>query len=113
MPQLYGLIFDVDGVIGDTEPLNAKVTIRVLGDMFGLQGVAPEDFAAGFGRGAEAYVKAGARVHGLELTDEQTAATARLREQYLIEALRKEPLPWFPGVLTLIHEALSRAEFRP
>jgi beta-phosphoglucomutase len=112
MPESYGLIFDVDGVIADTEPVNARVTIRVLREMFGLEGVSPEDFAAGFGRGAEAYVQAGAGVHGLELTEEQTKTAAQIREQYLIEALREEPLPAFPGVLTLIHAALDRPEFR-
>jgi len=112
MTEVYGLIFDVDGVIADTEPLNARVTIRVLGDMFGLRDVKPEDFAAGFGRGAEAYVKAGAHIHGLELSDEQAKAAADLREQYLVEALHKEPLPAFPGVLKLIRAALSRPEFR-
>ena len=47
MADLYGLIFDVDGVIADTEPLNARVTIRVLKDRFGLEGVSAEDFAGG------------------------------------------------------------------
>lgn len=112
MTHKIGLIFDVDGVIADTEPLNAKVTIKVLGDLFGLQGVRPEDFAAGFGRGAEAYVKAGAKVHGLELADEQVAAAAVLRERYLIEALRRDPLPAFPGVLELMAKALQQPEFR-
>ncbi len=102
----YGLIFDVDGLIANTEPLNARVTIRVLDEMFGLQGVRPEDFTAGFGRGAEAFVKAGAAVHGLELTDEQAHAAAEIREQYLTEAVRDEGLPTFPGVLDLIHQAL-------
>ncbi len=112
MMELYGLIFDVDGVIADTEPLNARVTIRVLEEMYGLRGLKPEDFAAGVGRGAEAYVKAGAHSHGLELSDEQAKAAARLRERYLIEALHQEPLPAFPGVLDLIQAALSRPEFR-
>jgi len=112
MAQLYGLIFDVDGVIGDTEPLNARVTIRIFRETFGLEGVAPEDFAGGFGRGAEAYVKAGARVHGLELTEEQVQAAVERREQYLIEAMRREPLPAFPGVLKLIRTALDHPEFR-
>ncbi len=108
----YGLIFDVDGLIGDTEPINAKVTIRVLDEMFGLKGVKYEDFAAGYGRGAEAYVKAGARVHGLELTDEQARAAAQVRERYLAETVRKEGLPAFPGVLDLIHAALGQDGFR-
>jgi len=112
MSVMYGLIFDVDGLIGDTEPLNAKVTIRVLGEMFGLKGVRYEDFAAGYGRGAEAYVKAGARVHGLELTDEQAHAAAELRERYLVESVRSEGLPAFPGVLKLISDALKRKDFR-
>ncbi len=112
MPPPYGLIFDVDGLIADTEPLNARVTIRVLKDRFGLEGVTAEDFAAGIGRGAEAYVKAGAKAHGLELTDEQAHPAAQLRERYLIEALRKEPLPAFPGVLKLIQAALDHPDFR-
>ncbi|MCX5647038.1 MAG: HAD family phosphatase [Phycisphaerae bacterium] len=112
MAEVYGLIFDVDGLIADTEPLNAKVTIRVLKDMFGVQGVSRRDFDAGIGRGAEAYVKAGAKAHGLEVTDEQAKTAAELRERYLIEALRQEPLPAFPGVLRLIQAALNHPDFR-
>ncbi len=112
MNKLYGLIFDVDGVIADTEPVNAKVTIRVFEDMFGLRGVKPEDFAAGIGRGAEKYIKAAADVHGLQLTDEQIEAAAQLREQYLIKAMQEEPLPAFPGVPELINGALQRQDFR-
>ncbi len=108
----YGLIFDVDGLIANTEPLNARVTIRVLDEMFGLKGVRPEDFTAGFGRGAEAFVKAGAVVHGRELTDEQAHAAAELRERYLTEAVRDEGLPAFSGVLNLIHAALEDGGFR-
>jgi len=112
MSAQYGLIFDVDGLIGDTEPINAKVTIRVLDEMFGLKGVRYEDFAAGYGKGAEAYVKAGARAHGLELTDEQARAAAEVRERGLAETVRKEGLAAFPGVLDLIHAALKERDFR-
>ena len=112
MSKLYGLIFDVDGVIADTEPVNAVVTIRVLDDMFGLKGVKPEDFVAGIGKGAEKYVEAGAAVHGLSLTDEQVKAAAELREQYLIKAIQQERLPAFAGVLELIEAAFRRRDFR-
>ena len=80
--------------------------------MFGLKGVEDDDFTAGYGRGAEAYVKAGARVHGLELTDEQAHAAAEVRERRLAETVRKEGLAAFPGVLDLIHAALKQDEFR-
>jgi HAD superfamily hydrolase (TIGR01509 family) len=112
MSAKYGLIFDVDGLIANTEPLNARVTTRVLREMFGVKGVKHEDFAAGYGKGAEAYVRAGARVHGLELTAEQAHAAAELRERYLVEAVRKDGLPAFPGVLRLIRAALGDNEFR-
>ncbi len=112
MNARYGMIFDVDGLIGDTEPVNAKVTIRILEEMFSIQGVKDEDFTLGYGRGAEAYVKAGARFHGVELTDEQAAAAAEIREHRLAETIRKEGLPAFPGVLDLIHAALDHGDFR-
>ena len=71
MTKFYGLIFDVDGVIADTEAVNARASIKVFADFLGLQGVVRKDFEAGLGRGAEEYVKAGARTHGIELADEQ------------------------------------------
>jgi HAD superfamily hydrolase (TIGR01509 family) len=110
--KLYGLIFDVDGVIADTEPVNARVTIRILKDMFNLDGVRPEDFNAGIGKGAEKYVQAGADAHSLKLTDQQVKDAAKLREKYLIETIQSEPLSAFPGVLELINGALQRQNFR-
>jgi len=112
MNKLYGLIFDVDGVIADTEPVNARVTIRVFEDMLGVKGVKSEDFAAGIGRGAERYIQAAAEVHAVKLTEEQLKAAAQLRERYLIRAMQDEPLPAFPGVLELINGALQRQDFR-
>jgi len=112
MGKLYGLIFDVDGVIADTEAVNARVSIKVFADLFGIKDVVRGDFEAGLGRGAEEYVKAGARVHGLELTDEQIEKTTQLRQEYFLKILSEEPLPAFPGVLELMEKAMKRTDFR-
>ncbi len=111
MNKRYGLIFDVDGVIADTEAVNATASIKVFADLFGVEGVLREDFEAGLGRGAEEYVKAAAQVHGLELTDEQVEQATQLRQEYFLNILTKEPLPPFPGVLELMDEAMQREDF--
>jgi len=112
MDKLYGLIFDVDGVIADTEPPTAEASIKVFEDLFGIKGVKRRDFEAGLGCGAEAYVKAAANVHGLKLTDEQLARAVKMREQNFIRLLLQSPLPAFPGVLELMHKALEQPNFR-
>ena len=112
MNKLYGLIFDVDGVIADTEAVNARVSIKVFADLFGIEGVVRDDFEAGLGRGAEEYVKAAARVHGMELTAEQVRQATRLRQEYFLNILSEEPLPPFPGVLELMEKATRAEDFR-
>ena len=112
MSKLYGLIFDVDGVIADTEAVNARASIKVFEDLFGVKGVKRKNFEAGLGRGAAEYVKAAARVHGLELTEEQIKKATQLRQKYFLKILSEEPLPAFPGVLELIEEAMQREDFR-
>jgi HAD superfamily hydrolase (TIGR01509 family) len=112
MGRLYGLIFDVDGVIADTEAVNARATIQVFEDLFDIKGVKRRDFEAGLGRGAEEYVRAAARVHSLELTEEQAKKATQLRQEYFLQILQEEPLPVFPGVLELVKEAMEREDFR-
>jgi HAD superfamily hydrolase (TIGR01509 family) len=112
MDKSYGLIFDVDGVIADTEAVNARATIKVFADLLGLKGVVRKDFDAGLGRGAEEYVKAGAGAHGLELTEEQIRKVTQLRQEYFLKVLSEEPLPPFPGVLELMDKAMKEKNFR-
>ena len=112
MNKMYGLIFDVDGVIADTEAANARASIKVFADFLGLDGVVRKDFEAGLGRGAEEYVKAGARTHGLELADEQIQKITQLRQEYFLKVLKEEPMPPFPGVLELMEKAMQREDFR-
>ena len=108
----YGLIFDVDGVIADTEAVNARATSKVLADLFGLQNVRRADFAAGLGRGAAEYVQAAAKVHGLTLNDQQLTAATAAREKAFLDMLARDPLPPLPGVMELITAALDRPDFR-
>ncbi len=110
--SLHGIIFDVDGVIADTEAVNARASSKVFKDCFGLTGVRREDFAAGLGRGAAAYVRAAADVHGLELTDAQIRRATDRRQKYFLDMLAAEPLPAFPGVLELMEIALERDDVR-
>jgi HAD superfamily hydrolase (TIGR01509 family) len=112
MMTLYGLIFDVDGVIADTEAVNARASIKVFENLFGVKGVKRQDFEAGLGRGAAEYVKAAAKIHGLELTEEHIEKATQLRQQYFLNILSRDPLPPFPGVLELIEKAMQREDFR-
>ena len=109
---MYGLIFDVDGVIADTERVNAEASIKVFADLFGVQDVVRSDFEAGLGRGAAEYVRSAARVHSIELSDEQVAAATEARQANFLAMLEAEPLPAFPGVLELMGAAMAREDFR-
>ncbi len=112
MDSLYGLIFDIDGVIADTEAINLIATRRVFAELFGIDNVTQEDFEAGLGRGAERYVQAGACSHGVELTPEQVARATQLRQDYFFDVLHSKPLPPFPGVMELMKDAMAEPDFR-
>lgn len=112
MSEMHGLIFDVDGVIADTEAVNAAVSIRVFADLFGVEGVKRADFEAGLGRGAEAYLRSAAEVHGVELTAEQVAKGTQARQDYFLAELKAHPLPPFPGVMELMQAALDADDFK-
>lgn len=112
MAGMYGLIFDVDGVIADTEAVNARASIKAFADFLGVEGIRREDFEAGLGRGAEEYVRAAGRVHGLNLSDEQVVELTGIRQENFLSILRREELPAFPGVLELMSAAMERGDFR-
>jgi len=107
MRATYGLIFDVDGVVADTESVNQRVSTQVFDDLFGVKGVKAEDFTEGLGRGAHEYIKAAARCHDLALTAEQLERAVQYRQDLFLEVLRTEPLPAYPGVLELIEAGMA------
>jgi len=109
--KLYGIIFDVDGVIADSESVNVRATALAFEELFGLSGVRARDFEAGIGRGAEEYVRAGARAHGRQLTAQEVAAGVKARQDTFLRLLQADDLPAFPGVLGLIGAALEDDSF--
>lgn len=112
MSEKYGLIFDMDGVIADTEPPTAQATIRTFDELFGVKGVRSKDFEAGVGKGAEAYIKAAADVHGLKLSQEKLQQACKVREDNFIKIMESSPASAFDGVLKLMEEALDRHDFK-
>ncbi len=107
----YGLIFDMDGVIADTEGLNALASIRAFAELFNLPGVKRKDFDAGIGRGAEAYMRAAAEANGLAMSDDDVRRAVDARQVFLLAMLASEPLPAFPGVLALMKDALASSDW--
>jgi len=96
----------MDGVIADTEGLNARASIRAFAELFNLPGVKREDFEAGIGRGAEAYTRAAAEANGLAMSDDDVRRAVDARQEFLLAMLASDPLPAFPGVLALMKAAL-------
>ncbi|MBN1437343.1 MAG: HAD family phosphatase [Sedimentisphaerales bacterium] len=109
---MYGLIFDVDGVIADTEAVNVRATVKMFEDLFGLTGVKKEDFEAGLGRGATEYVRVAAQAHGVTLDQEQLKLATAARQENILSILSQDPLPAFPGVLELMSAAMGREDFK-
>ncbi len=102
MSRQFGLVFDVDGVIADSEVVNVRATAKAFADILGINGIQPDDFEEGIGKGAEAYVKAGAWSHGRELSEEQMQAIVKSRQDNFLAFLRDERLEAYSGVRELI-----------
>jgi sugar-phosphatase len=103
----YGILFDVDGVVADSETVNITATQRAFAQELGILEVQAGDFHAGIGRGAHEYVRAGARARQRTLTDEEVQAVVDARQRNFLAILETEPLPAFPGVLALMQAALA------
>ena len=91
MGALYGLIFDVDGVIADTEAVNARASIKVFADLFGVSGVVRSDFEAALSdsfifKGSDNCFKDIASIHGTYRKVTETIPAVELIGIFLEEA---------------------------
>ena len=110
--MICGLIFDVDGVIADSESVNSVVSIEVFERRFGIKGVRPENFFAGLGRGAEAYLLAAAKVHKLDLSAEELDEAVEMRQALFLEHLQNQGITAYPGVHELMETAGQDQRFK-
>jgi cytidine deaminase len=104
----WALVFDVDGVIADTEALNARASVAMFRELHGVA-VQAEDFRPFVGTGDERYVEGVAEKYGVTI---DTQAAVRKRAECFFALLKSQPLPAAPGVLELVREARIRPEVR-
>jgi HAD superfamily hydrolase (TIGR01509 family) len=104
----FALIFDVDGVVADTEVLNARASVLMFAELYGVI-VQPEDFRPFVGTGDERYVEGVAEQYGVAI---DTQAAVDRRAANFFRLLADEPLPAAPGVLELVATARGDAEVR-
>jgi len=104
----WALVFDVDGVIADTEALNARASVEMFRQLYGVT-VQPEDFRPFVGTGDERYVEGVAEKYGVMI---DTQAAVLRRAENFFSLLKSEPLPAAPGVMELVGAARERPEVK-
>ena len=92
--QFDGVIFDMDGVLCDSEPFICEAACRMFASRYGCR-VRPEDFLPFVGTGEDRYIGGVAEKYGVTLEGE--ADKARTYDIYLeIIKGRLQPLPGAP-----------------
>jgi HAD superfamily hydrolase (TIGR01509 family) len=98
----YGLVFDLDGVLADTETLIARATIAMFQDLYDVT-LKPEDFRPYIGTGAVRYVEGPADDAGIALRDIDEAV--ELRHKHFVEYLMNGECEPGPGAHALVDAA--------
>jgi beta-phosphoglucomutase len=101
--KFEGVIFDMDGVLCDSEPFICEAAIAMFRERYGLR-AAPEDFVPFIGAGENRYLGGVAEKHGVRLDLE--ADKARTYAIYL-EIIRGRLGP-LPGVSDFIAQCRRR-----
>ena len=105
---MHGLVFDVDGVLGDTEGLSVIATTRMFKDLYNLD-VQPEDYIPFIGTGAELYCIGPGKKYGVDI---DVALAVETRHKYFLELLVTDPDISFPGIHALIDAAHAAPDWK-
>ena len=98
---MIGLVFDIDGVVADTESVNAAVSVEVFRDLCGIK-VKAEDFRPFLGTGDTRYMTGVAERYGVEIDPERATA---LRQEKFLAVLARDGMAPYPGVIDLMTAA--------
>ena len=99
----YGLIFDVDGVLADTETCIAQATIEMFRELYGVE-LTPEDFRPFIGAGAVRYTEGPAEALGISIDLERALAT---RHDNFVRIINSGGSIASPGAIELLQLASS------
>jgi len=97
--MIRGILFDVDGVLVDSEEFIAEAAVIMFAELYGVT-VAPAEFTPFVGTGETSYLGGVAAAHGLDLDVDK--AKARTYELYL-DVIRGRLHP-VPGAVELVRE---------
>ncbi|MCP4641552.1 MAG: HAD-IA family hydrolase [bacterium] len=97
----HGLIFDMDGVLADTETLIARATIDMYRELYDVE-LTAEDFRPFIGTGAVRYTEGPAEKMGIEIDLDRAVQRRHERFVTMLEAGECKPCP---GALELIDAA--------
>jgi len=105
---MYGLIFDVDGVLADSESIIAQATIKMFHDLYEVD-LVPQDFHPYIGTGAVRYVQGPAEDHGVAIDIKQAVA---VRHENFVALLESGVDIALPGTHALMDAAADSPGWR-
>ncbi len=108
MAEPFGLVFDMDGVLADTEALIARASIAMFKELYGVD-LTPEDFRPFIGTGAARYVEGPAEKAGIAIDIDEAI---EVRHKNFVALLEAGECKACPGALELIDAAAGNGAWK-